>query len=63
MGSSGIAASIIEAMEHDGFEWYTPPEFPGAGRAHDVVVHKSKDPGAFVALMAGLRVPREDGRP
>jgi short-subunit dehydrogenase len=49
------AASIIEAIEGSGFEYYAPPDFPGGGPQHDIVVGKSNDPGAFVAAMGSLR--------
>jgi short-subunit dehydrogenase len=49
------AASIVDAIEGDGFEYYAPPDFPGGGAQHDIVVGKSNDPGAFVAAMAAMR--------
>jgi short-subunit dehydrogenase len=49
------AASIVEAIEGSGFEYYAPPDFPGGGPQHDIVVGKSNDPGAFVAAMGSLR--------
>jgi short-subunit dehydrogenase len=49
------AATIVEAIEGEGFEWYAPPDFPGGGRQHDIVVGKSSDPGAFVAAMAAMK--------
>jgi len=54
------AASVVDAIEGAGFEYYAPPEFPGGvGLQHDVVLNKSADPGAFVDLMGALR-PRGD---
>jgi short-subunit dehydrogenase len=54
--AADAAASIVEAIEGKGFEYYAPPEFPGGvGKQHDIVVHKSSDPGAFVAMMGSLR--------
>ena len=54
------AASVVDAIEGTGFEYYAPPEFPGGvGLQHDVVLNKSADPGAFVDLMGALR-PRGD---
>jgi len=49
------AASVVEAIEGRGFEYYAPPDFPGGGPQHDIVVGKSNDPGAFVAAMGSLR--------
>jgi short-subunit dehydrogenase len=49
------AASIVEAIEGSGFEYYAPPDFPGGGPQHDIVVGKSNDPGAFVTAMGSLR--------
>jgi short-subunit dehydrogenase len=49
------AASIVEAIAGDRFEYYAPPTFPGGiGLQHDIVVNKSSDPGAFVAMMGSL---------
>lgn len=53
--AADAAASIVEAIEGDGFEYYAPPTFPGGvGLQHDIVVHKSGDPGAFVAMMGAM---------
>ena len=53
--AADAAASIVEAIEGDGFEYYAPPAFPGGvGMQHDIVVHKSNDPGAFVAMMGSM---------
>ena len=49
------AQSIVEAIEGDRFEYYAPPNFPGGGPQHDIVVGKSNDPGAFVEVMGSLR--------
>ena len=49
------AASIVEAIEGSGFEYYAPPDFPGGGPQHDIVVGKSNDPGVFVTAMGSLR--------
>ena len=53
--AADAAASIVDAIEGDGFEWYAPPNFPGGGRQHDIVVGKSNDPGAFVAVMGSMK--------
>jgi short-subunit dehydrogenase len=53
--ASDAAQSIVEAIEGDGFEWYAPPEFPGGGPQHAIVVGKSNDPGAFVAAMGSMK--------
>jgi short-subunit dehydrogenase len=52
--AADAAATIVEAIEGDGFEWYAPPDFPGGGAQHDIVVGKSNDPGAFVAAMGSM---------
>jgi short-subunit dehydrogenase len=50
--AADAAMSIVDAIEGSGFEYYAPPTFPGGiGLQHDIVVHKSSDPGAFVAMM------------
>lgn len=49
------AASIVAAMEGDGFEYYVPPEFPGGlGAQRDMVVGKTGDVDAFVDLMGEM---------
>jgi short-subunit dehydrogenase len=53
--AADAAATIVEAIEDDGFEWYAPPEMPGGGSYESVAVRKSSDPGAFVAAMAAMR--------
>jgi short-subunit dehydrogenase len=46
------AATIVEAIEGDGFEYYAPPEFPGGmGRQVDLVVGKTGNVDAFVEGM------------
>jgi hypothetical protein len=53
--AADAAQSCIDAIEGEGFEWYAPPEFPGGGAQHAIVVGKSNDPGAFVAAMGSMR--------
>ena len=49
------AASIVEAIEGDGFEYFVPPEFPGGlGSQHNMVVGKTNDVDAFVDLMGQM---------
>jgi len=49
------AASIVEAIESDGFEHYVPPEFPsGLGRQHDMVIGKTTQPDAFIEAMGEM---------
>jgi short-subunit dehydrogenase len=46
------AATIVEAIEGDGFEYYAPPDFPGGmGRQVDLVVGKTRNVDAFVEGM------------
>jgi short-subunit dehydrogenase len=43
------AATIVAAIEGDGFEYYAPPDFPGGmGRQVDLVVGKTGNVDAFV---------------
>ena len=53
--AADAAQSVVDAIEGDGFEWYAPPDFPGGGPQHAIVVGKSNDPGAFVAAMGSMR--------
>ena len=49
------AASICEAIEGSGFEYYVPPEFPGgSGRQHDIVVGKTSNVDAFLEAVAQM---------
>jgi short-subunit dehydrogenase len=53
------AATIVEAIETDGFEYYAPPDFPGGmGRQVDLVVAKTTNVDAFVDGM-GSSLARE----
>jgi short-subunit dehydrogenase len=53
--AEACAASIVEAIEGDGFEYYVPPEFPGGlGTQHDMVVGKTGDVDGFIDLMAQM---------
>jgi len=53
--AADAAASVVDAIEGGAFEYYAPPNFPGGGAQHDIVVSKANDPGAFVAAMAAMR--------
>lgn len=49
------AASIVEAIEQDGFEYYVPPEFPGGlGSMRDMVVGKTGNVDAFIDAMGQM---------
>jgi short-subunit dehydrogenase len=49
------AAAIVAGIEDDGFEYYVPAEFPGGlGTQHAMVVNKTSDTDAFVAMMGAL---------
>jgi short-subunit dehydrogenase len=49
------AASIAEAIEGTGFEYYVPPEFPGgSGRQHDIVVGKTGNVDGFLGAIAQM---------
>lgn len=53
--AADCAASVIDALEGDGFEYYAPPEFPGGlGRQHDMVVGKTTNPDAFIDVMGQM---------
>lgn len=49
------AASICEAIEGDGFEYYVPPDMPGGvGRQYDIVVGKTSNCDAFLDAVAQM---------
>ncbi len=53
--AEACAASIVDAIEGDGFEYFVPPEFPGGlGTQHSMVVGKTNDVDAFVDLMGQM---------
>ena len=53
--AADCAASIVDAIEGDGFEFFVPPEFPGGlGSQHDMVTGKTNDVDAFVELMGQM---------
>ena len=53
--AADCAASIVDAIEGDGFEFFVPPEFPGGlGSQHDMVTGKTNDVDAFVELMGEM---------
>ena len=49
------AASIADAIEHDGFEYFVPPAFPGGlGLMRDMVVGKTANADAFIDAMGQM---------
>jgi short-subunit dehydrogenase len=46
--AEGCAASIRDAIEDTGFEYYAPPEFPGGCKQHDIVVGKTSNIDPFL---------------
>jgi short-subunit dehydrogenase len=49
------AATIVDAIESDGFEFFAPPEFPGGlGKQRDMVVGKTTNPDAFIDVMGEM---------
>lgn len=48
------AASIVDAIADDGFEYYAPPVVEAMGAQKDVVVGKTSDVDAFVGMMAEI---------
>lgn len=58
VSAAECAASIADAIETDGFEYYVPPEFPGGlGRQHDMVIGKTTHPDAFIDAMGQMANP------
>ncbi len=54
VSAGDCAAEIVAAIEHDGFEYYTPPIFPGGLDAKQLVVDKHANCDQFVAGMAAF---------
>jgi len=53
--ASECAASIADAIEADGFEYFVPPVFPGGlGLMRDMVVGKTANPDAFIDAMGQM---------
>jgi short-subunit dehydrogenase len=53
--AADCAASICDAIEGSGFEYYVPPEFPGGtGRQHDIVMGKTGNVDAFLEAVAQM---------
>jgi short-subunit dehydrogenase len=53
--AADCAATIVDAIESDGFEFFAPPEFPGGlGKQHDMVVGKTTNPDAFIDAMGQM---------
>jgi short-subunit dehydrogenase len=48
------AASIVAALEDDGFEYYAPPEMPGGLSQYDIVVGKTGNVDGFLGGMAQM---------
>lgn len=48
------AASIVAAIEDDGFEYYAPPEMPGGFGQRDIVIGKTNDVDGFLGGMAKM---------
>jgi short-subunit dehydrogenase len=51
------AASIVEAIEDGGFEYYAPPEMPGGFGQRDIVIGKTNDVDGFLGAMAKMAAP------
>jgi len=55
VSASDCAASIVDAIAGDGFEYYAPPEVEGGfGPQKDLVVAKSQNVDAFLTVMAQM---------
>jgi short-subunit dehydrogenase len=48
------AAGIADAIEHDGFEYYVPPVFPGGIDAKAIAVGKTENCDQYLKGMAGF---------
>jgi len=49
------AATIVDAIENAGFEFFAPPEFPGGlGKQHDMVIGETTHPDAFIDAMGQM---------
>jgi short-subunit dehydrogenase len=48
------AAGIAAAIEGEGFEYYVPEAIPGAFNQKEVVIGKTQDVGAFLAMMGEM---------
>jgi short-subunit dehydrogenase len=48
------AAGIADAIEHDGFEYYVPPVFPGGIDAKAIAVSKAENCDQYLKGMAGF---------
>jgi short-subunit dehydrogenase len=48
------AASIVDAIEGPGFEYYVPPEMPGGIKQHDIVVGKTGNVDPFLDAVAQM---------
>ena len=53
---SECASSIASAIEEEGFEFYCPPEFPGGGKQHDIVVGKTSNIDQFIAAVGSMAI-------
>jgi short-subunit dehydrogenase len=55
------AEAIAAGIESEGFEHYVPAAMPGGvGLQHDLVVNKTQDTDAFVAMMGALHAASRD---
>jgi hypothetical protein len=48
------AAGIADAIEHDGFEYYVPPVFPGGIDAKAIAVGKAENCDQYLKGMAAF---------
>jgi short-subunit dehydrogenase len=54
VSAADCAASIVEAIADDGFEYYVPPEVTDGFVQHDLVVGKTTDVDGFLSGMAAM---------
>lgn len=63
VSAEDCAADIVRAIEDEGFEYYAPEKVEGGfGPAKEIVIGKTRDVDAFLALMAAMKdtTPVED---
>jgi short-subunit dehydrogenase len=54
VSAADCAAGIADAIEHDGFEYYVPPVFPGGIDAKDIAVGKTQNCDQYLQGMASF---------
>ena len=60
VSAADCAAGIVDALEHDGFEYYVPPVFPGGIDAKELAVGKHASCDDFIKGMADFTAAMRD---